>query len=107
MIGFMQSPENQGDKSVPCRASKVPKHYALKWMSVACSVLSDSYRSHGLLASHVPLSVGCPRSEYWSGLPFPPLGSLPNSGIKPMSPVSPAVAGRFFTNELPGKYLCS
>ena len=107
MIGFMQSPEKQGDKSVPCRASKVPKLYALKWMSVACSVLSDSCRSHGLLASHALLSVGFRRNKYQSGLPFPPLGSLPDSGIKPRSPVSPALAGRFFYQWATGKYLCS
>ena len=38
-----------------------------------------------------PLSMGFPRQEYWSGLPFPSLGDLPNPGIKPASPVSPAL----------------
>ena len=47
-----------------------------------------------------PLSMGFPRQEYWSGLPFPPPGDLPAPGIKP---VSPASAGRFFTTEPPGK----
>ena len=41
-----------------------------------------------------------PRQEYWSGLPFPPPGDLPDPGIEPMSP---ALAGRFFTAEPPGK----
>ena len=36
-----------------------------------------------------PLSVGFPRQEYWSGLPFSSLGYLPNPGIKPTSLVSP------------------
>ena len=40
-----------------------------------------------------------PRQEYWSGLPFPSLGDLPNPGIKPVSPMSPALAGRFFTTS--------
>ena len=40
------------------------------------------------------LSTGFSRQEYWSGLPFPPLGGLPNPGIEPMSPASPALAGR-------------
>ena len=40
-----------------------------------------------------------------SGLPFPPPGDLPDSGIKPTSPVYPARAGRFFTSEPPGKPL--
>ena len=39
------------------------------------------------------------RQEYWSGLPFPSLGDLPDPGIKPMSLTSPALAGRFFTTS--------
>ena len=46
------------------------------------------------------LSMGFPRQEYWSGLPFPPPGDLSNSGIKPASPV---LAGGFVTTEPPGK----
>ena len=42
-------------------------------------------------------------AKYWSGLPFPPPGDLPNPGIKPKSPASPALAGRFFTTEPLGK----
>ena len=38
----------------------------------------------------VPLFMGFSRQEYWSGLPCPPAGDLPNPGIKPMSFVSPA-----------------
>ena len=37
------------------------------------------------------------RQEYWSGLPCPPPGELPDPGIKPVSLTSPALAGRFFT----------
>ena len=37
-----------------------------------------------------PLSMGFPRQEYWSGLPFPPPGDLPAPGIKPTSPASQA-----------------
>ena len=44
--------------------------------------------------------MGFPRQEYWSGLPFPSPGDLPDPGIKPVSPVG---AGRFFTTEPPGK----
>ena len=43
------------------------------------------------------LSMESSRQEYWSGLPFPIPGDLPDPGIKPMSFVSPALAGRFFT----------
>ena len=38
------------------------------------------------------------RQEYWSGLPFPPPGDLPDPRIEP---TSPALAGRFFTTEPP------
>ena len=37
------------------------------------------------------------RQEYWSGLPFPTLGDLPKPEIELVSPVSPALAGGFFT----------
>ena len=43
--------------------------------------------------------------EYWSGLPFPSPGDLPYSGIEPVSPMFPAMAGGFFTTEPPGKSL--
>ena len=51
------------------------------------------------VAHQAPLSMGFSRQEYWSGLPFPPPGDLPNPGIKPMTPVFPALAGRFFTTS--------
>ena len=44
-----------------------------------------------------------PKQEYFSGLLFPPPGDLPNTGIEPVSPASPAVAGRFFITDSPGK----
>ena len=49
--------------------------------------------------SPTPLSMGFPRKEYWSGLPFPAPGDLPDPGIKLTSLESPALAGRFFTWE--------
>ena len=54
------------------------------------------------IAHQAPLSMGFSRQEYWSGLPFPPLGDLPDPRIEPASPV---LAGRFFTTKLPGKPL--
>ena len=51
------------------------------------------------VASQVPLSMGFSRQEYWSGLPFPPPGDLPDPGIKPMSLTSPALAGGIFTTS--------
>ena len=40
-----------------------------------------------------------PRQEYWSGLPLPTPGDLPNPGIKLEAPVPPELAGKFFTTE--------
>ena len=54
------------------------------------------------VAHQTPLSMGFPRQEYWSRSPCLPPGDLPDPGdlldpgIKPMSPVTPALAGRFF-----------
>ena len=55
------------------------------------------------IAHQAPLFIEFPRQEYWRGLPFPSLGNLPDPGIQPMSPASPALVGGFFTTELPGK----
>ena len=49
------------------------------------------------VACHVSLSVGFSRQEYWSMLPCPPAGDLPDPGVEPVSLVSPALAGGFFT----------
>ena len=43
------------------------------------------------------------RQEYWSGLPFPTTGYLPDSGVKPTYLGFPALAGTFFTSEPPWK----
>ena len=51
------------------------------------------------IACQVPLSMGFSRQEYWSGLPCPPLGDLPNPGIKPGFPMSTALAGEFVTTS--------
>ena len=40
------------------------------------------------VAHQTPLSLRCPRQEYWSGLPFPPPGYFPDPGIEPLSPES-------------------
>ena len=55
------------------------------------------------VAHQTPLSMGFPRQEYWSGLPFPTLGDLPHPGIELTSLVSSALAGGFFTTAPPGK----
>ena len=52
------------------------------------------------IACQALLSMGLSRHEYWSGLPFPSPGDLPNPAIEPESP---AWASRFFPTEPPGK----
>ena len=70
------------------------------------SIISNSLQPHGLYIAHqAPLSIEFSRQEYWSRLPFPTLGDLPQRegiGIKPMFLTSPALAGRFFTTEPSG-----
>ena len=48
--------------------------------------MSNSLQSYGTTARQAPLSMGFPRQEYWSGLPFPSPGNLPDPGIQPVSP---------------------
>ena len=62
--------------------------------------MSDSFVTSGTASCQAPLSMGFPRQEYWSGLPFPSPGDPPDSRIEL---VSPALAGEFFTTEPPGK----
>ena len=46
----------------------------------------DSFETPWTIARQAPLPTGFPRQEYWSGLPFPSTGDLPDPGIKPMCP---------------------
>ena len=52
------------------------------------------------VAHQAPLSMGFSRQEYWSGLPCPPPGDLPDPGLKLESLTSPALAGGFFTTSI-------
>ena len=54
------------------------------------------------VAHQASLSMGFPRQEYWSGLPFPSLGDLPNPGIEPTSPMSPVLQADFLPSQTPG-----
>ena len=63
-----------------------------------CLTLCDPM---GSTAHQAPLSMKFSRQEYWSGLPFSPPGNLSNPGTEP---VSPAVAGGFFTMEPFGRF---
>ena len=71
---------------------------------VCCTVLSCFchvwfFATLWTVAYQAPLSMGFSRPEYWNGLPCPPPGALPDSGIELMSLISPALAGGFFTTS--------
>jgi len=51
------------------------------------------------IAHQAPLSMEFSRQEYWSGLPCPPPGDLPDPGMEPTSLISPTLEGRFFTTS--------
>ena len=55
------------------------------------------------VAHQAPLSLGIPRQEHWSGLPYPPPEDLPDSGIEPESPACPALQADSLPTEPPGK----
>ena len=61
------------------------------------SVTSNSFATPWTVARQAPLSMGFSRQEYWSGLPFPSPGDLPDPGIKSLFPV---LAGGFFTTDI-------
>ena len=85
--------------------------FSLVWHPRVCMLSHFShvwlFTTSGTVAHQAPLSVGFFRQEYWSGLPCPPPGYLPNPGMKPVSLMSPALAGRFFTTSTTWKALAS
>ena len=70
--------------------------------STMCSCVLSPFRLFVTLktvAYQAPLSMGFPRQEYWSGLPFPPPGDLPDPGMEPTLFISPTLADRFFSTS--------
>ena len=60
---------------------------------LSCFSHVQLYTTLWTAACQAPLSIGFSREEYWSGLPCPSPGNLPDSGIKPASLMSPALTG--------------
>ena len=80
----------------------------VEWLAfcvLSHSVVSDSLATPWTVACQAPLSMGFPRQEYRSGLPFASPGHLPDPGIKPTSLAFPVLAGWFFTTSTP-RELC-
>ena len=63
------------------------------------SIISVSLQPHG----QAPLSMEFSRPAYWRRLLFHTVGDLPDLGIEPLAPASPALTGRFFTTAPSGK----
>ena len=88
-----------------CRRQQLPDRMVrVKAIMRSCkhAQLLRLFATPWTVARKAPLSMEVSRQEYWSGLPFPTPGDLPHPGIKLLSPVSPALANRFFTTEPPG-----
>ena len=75
--------------------------HAYMWM-LSCFSCVQLFVTLWTIAFKAPLSVGFSRQEYWSALPFPPPGDLPDPGIEPGSLTSPSSAGR-----LPKRLVCN
>ena len=101
-------------KRSPCGESRSPGWRVLRTKSVTWKTPRDylvyefvlscvrTFSTLWIVAGQAPLSIGFSRQEFWSVLPFPPWGDLPEPGIKPTSCVAPTLAGRFLIAEPPG-----
>ena len=85
----------------PRDSSRIPIRCSVCVCVCVCQWLSRVrlFATPWTAAHQAPLSLGFSRQEYWSGLPCPSPEDLPDPGIEPMTPVSPALAGGFFTTS--------
>ena len=81
---------------------KMSSYIFINTICCLVAVMSDSFATPWTMAHQAPLSMGFPRQEYWSGLPFPSSGDLPNAGIELLSL---ALQLNYFTSEASGKFL--
>ena len=72
---------------------------------ISCFSHVQFFATPWTVAFQAPLSMGFSRQEYWSGLPGPPPGGLPDPGMEPTSLMSPALAGGFCTTSATGSAL--
>ena len=92
-IGFLILAQRKGDSLSP---QSLNRKQFMCVHSLSCVWLLTTPRT---VAHQAPLSMGLSRQENWSGLPCPPLGNLPNPGIKPEALTSLALEGEFFTTS--------
>ena len=106
-IGLAAPEIKDSEPYVPhCRDGDRIHHPCFYLRVRVCSVMSDSFVTPWTVVHQAPLSRGLSRRESWSGLSFPPPGDLLNPGIEPASLATPALAGGFFTTDLPRKPPC-
>ena len=94
--------------SINCLSKRIMWHPVIELTSISCCCFQlfscvQLFVTSWSVAHQASLSRGFPRQEYWSGLPFPSPGDLPDPEIEFAS--SP-VTGKFFTTESPGKLFC-
>ena len=73
----------KGQFSFQCKRRVMPNNVQVKVKSLSCVLL---FATPWTVAHQSPPSMGFSRQEYWSGLPFPSPGDLPDPGIEPGSP---------------------
>ena len=94
-------PEGSICEDASARAAQAhPRKVVLCGPVLSCSAVSDPLQPHGLQPARLLCPWGFSRPEYWSGLPCPPPGDLPDPGIKPRSPTLQADS---LPAESPGK----
>ena len=112
LLGFAELSKNpakgssEGSTCSLTPSSKIPGQLAssVRVYVFNCSVVSNSFFvTLWTIAHQASLSMEFSSQEYWSGLPFPIPGDLPDPGIEPASLASPTLAGRFFTSLPPGQ----
>ena len=99
--------QRRGPRFNPWAGSQIPNAATKDLVKLcACRLSRDRlFMAPWTVNCQAPPSVGFPGQQYWCRLPFPTPGDLPDPGIGPASLSSPALAGRFFTTEPPGKCL--
>ena len=98
---FLEAQRAQREQKIQVSQVHLHRYSHFKPQSLMC-VLSlfthiQLFETLWTVAPQAPLSMGFSRQEYWSGLPDPPPGDLPDSGIQAVSLTSPALAGMFLT----------
>ena len=106
LVTVQRNPPIKRYLCLPKILNQVVSYYHFQTPFIAACVCMLSHFSRVQLFANLwtvvyqpPLSMGFSRQEYWSGLLFPNPGDLPDPGVKPTSPVSPALAGGVFTTS--------